>query len=320
MTRATSAVFLDHESVDRGDLDLSALKATLPEWRLFDATEASDTLAHIGDANVVVSNKVILDRAIIEQAPSLGLICIAATGTNNVDLLAAREHDVSVCNVRAYATASVVQHVFTLMLALTTHLLEYERDVRAGLWQKSRQFCLLDHPIHELAGKTLGVVGYGELGRAVARAAETFGMDVRIAQRRGGEAAAGRIALDELLSRVDVLSLHCPLTEETRGLIGERELGLMKDDALLINTARGGIVAEPALAAALRDGRLGGAGVDVLAKEPPDADSPLLADNIPNLIVTPHVAWASRGSRQRLLDEVAENIRAWLRGESRNHV
>jgi glycerate dehydrogenase len=319
-SKESSAVFLDLESMDRGDLDLSGLKATVPDWHIFPSTSDADTLDRIGDAEIVVSNKVILDRPILEQARSLKLICVAATGTNNVDLQAARERGISVCNVRAYATSSVVQHTFALILALAIHLPEYTLDVRTGRWQESRQFCLLDHPIHELTGKTLGIVGYGELGRAVAHAARIFDMKILVAARKDQPAPPGRTAFDELLAQADVLSLHCPLTDETRGLIGERELDLMKDDSLLINTARGGIVDESALAMALRNGRIGGAGIDVLAQEPPTAVSPLLADGIPNLIVTPHIAWASQASRQRLLDGVAANIRAWLRGEPQNLV
>lgn len=315
-----TAAFLDRESLDRQDLDLSRLTSAVSDWMWFEYTPADKTLAHIGDARIVVSNKVVLDRAILEQAPNLKLVCIAATGTNNIDLTAAHEFGISVCNVRGYATPSVVQHVFALILSLTTHLADYTRDIAEGRWQESRQFCLLDHPIRELGGKTLGIVGYGELGRAVAETARAFGMEVMLAQRPGTEPTRGREPLDRVLAVADVVSLHCPLTEETRDLIGARELTLMKSDALLINTARGGIVDEAALASALRDGRLGGAGIDVLAQEPPGAESPLLAADIPNLVVTPHIAWASRSSRQRLLDGVAGNIEAWLRGEPRNLV
>lgn len=315
-----TAVFLDRESLDRQDLDLSRLTSAVSDWTWFEYTPADKTLAHIGGASIVVSNKVVLDRAILEQAPNLKLVCIAATGTNNIDLTAAHELGISVCNVRGYATPSVVQHVFALILSLTTHLADYTRDIAEGRWHKSRQFCLLDHPIRELEGKTLGIVGYGELGKAVAETARAFGMDVILAQRPGTEPARGREPLDRVLAVADVVSLHCPLTEETRDLIGPRELTLMKPDALLINTARGGIIDEAALASALRDGRLGGAGIDVLAQEPPGADSPLLAADIPNLVVTPHIAWASRSSRQRLLDGVAGNVEAWLRGEPRNLV
>ncbi len=313
--------FLDQDTVDRGDLDFSLLRRVLPAWRLYDAGASVPVPERVAGAAVVVSNKVVMDEALLAGAPELKLVCVAATGTNNVDLDAAVRLGIRVCNVRAYATPAVVQHVFGLILALTTRLMDYRRAVSDGRWQRSPYFCLLDFPIRELAGRRLGVVGFGELGRGVARVAKAFGMEVMIAQRPGTEGARpGRVPLRELLSRVDVLSLHCPLTPETRGLIGPRELGLMRPDALLINTARGGIVDETALAAALQGGRLGGAGVDVLVREPPVDGSPLLDPEIPNLIVTPHVAWASRESRQRLLDEVALNIEAFLGGEPRNVV
>lgn len=313
-------VFLDRDTVDRGDLDLAALLGVLPDWRLHTYTSPDQLAERLAEATVVVSNKVRLDAAAFAVAPQLRLVCVAATGTNNVDLDAAQRHGVTVCNVRGYATPAVVQHVYALMLALTTRLPEYQRDVAAGRWQASPYFCLLDHPIRELAGRTLGIVGYGELGSAVAQVAAVFGLSVLIAQRASGAAQAGRVALAELLPQVDVLSLHCPLTPLTRGLIGARELALMKPDALLINTARGGLVDEVALAAALRAGRLGGAGIDVLAEEPPRAANPLLATDIPNLIVTPHIAWASREARQRVIDAIAANIRAFLAGTPRNVV
>jgi len=314
-------VFLDLDSLDRNDLDLNALRSTLPEWRFYPATAPHEVAERIASAEVVVSNKVVLDETLLAGAPQLKLIAVAATGTNNVDLAAAEREGISVCNIRRYATPSVVQHVFSLMLALLRSLNAYQTAAQDGRWQQSDQFCLLDFPIRELGDLTLGIVGYGELGQAVAEVAEkAFGMDILIAQRPGGRAQPGRLPLEELLPQVDVLTLHCPLTEHTRNLIGEQELALMKPDALLINTARGGIVDEVALAAALRAGSLGGAGIDVLATEPPGADSPLLAGDIPNLIVTPHVAWASREARQRLTDQLAENIRAYLNGGPQNLV
>jgi glycerate dehydrogenase len=314
------AVFLDLASVDRGDLDLAALRRVAASWATYAQTPAELTAARIGDAMVVVTNKVVVDRAVMTACPGLRLICVAATGTNNVDLEAARERGIAVCNVTGYATPSVVQHVFALMLALTTRLAEHAAAAQDGRWAASDLFCVLDFPFRELAGKTLGIVGYGELGRGVARVAEAFGMSVLVAQRPGGSPQQGRLPLDELLARSDVVTLHVPLAENTRGLIGERELALMRPDALLINTARGGIVDEAALIAALRAGRLGGAGVDVLAIEPPRSGSPLLEGPPPNLIVTPHVAWAGREARQRLLDEVALNIRAFNEGRERNRV
>jgi glycerate dehydrogenase len=315
-----SAVFLDLASVDRADLDLAALHRAAGPWATFLQTPPELTAARIADAMVVVTNKVVIDRAVMAACPGLRLVCVAATGTNNVDLVAAGERGVAVCNVTGYATPSVVQHVLALMLALTTRLAEHAAAARDGRWAASDLFCLLDFPFRELAGRTLGIVGYGELGRGVARVAQALGMSVLVAQRPGGPAQEGRLPLDELLARADVVTLHVPLADNTLGLIGARELGLMKSDALLINTARGGIVDEDALVAALRAGRLGGAGVDVLAVEPPRGPSPLLEDPPPNLIVTPHVAWASREARQRLIDEVARNVAAFAAGEARNRV
>ncbi len=313
-------VFLDLATLDRGDLDLGMLKGTLAHWDLYDATRPEEAAARIRDVEVVVSNKVVLDRPRLSQAPNLKLICVAATGTNNVDLAAARELGIAVTNVAGYATASVVQTVFGLILALTLRLPEYQRLVAGGAWQRSSQFCLLDFPFRELAGKTMGIIGFGTLGQAVARVAEAFGLRVLVAERPGGPPQSGRIPLEPLLGEVDILSLHCPLAANTRNLIGARELSLMKPDALLINAARGGIVDEAALAEALRAGRLGGAGVDVLSAEPPTQGNPLLEPGILNLIVTPHIAWTSREARQRLANEVAGNIRAFLAGEKRNRV
>lgn len=319
-------VFLDLQSVDSGDLDLTGLQQSLAQWTLRAETAPAQVGERIAGFEVVVSNKVVLDAATIAAAPDLKLICVAATGTNNIDLEAARRHGVTVSNVVGYATPAVVQHVFALLLALSTRLLEYDRWVRAGHWQRHNQFCSLDYPVRELQGKTMGIVGFGELGRAVAAVARAFGMQVQVAQRPGAAAAGSgpasdRVPLHTLLPQVDVLSLHCPLTEQTRNLIGARELASMKPDAVLINTARGGIVDEAALAEALHAGRLGGAGVDVLVQEPPRNGSPLLDDpTIPNLIVTPHTAWASREARQRMLDEVAHNVRAFVEGSPRNLV
>lgn len=313
-------VLLDRGSMDRGDLDFSALERISPGWCSHEATDEADVANRIADAAIVITNKVRLDEPLLKSAAQLRLICISATGTNHVDLDAARRHGIAVCNVRRYATPSVVQHVFALMLALATRLPEYGRAVVEGRWQQGSRFCLLDYPIREIAGKTLGIVGYGELGQAVARVAEAFGMRIMITQRPGASVTPGRMSLHELLPQVDVLSIHCPLTPETRGLIGVKELALVKPDALLINTARGGIVDETALADVLRAGRLGGAGVDVLSVEPPVHGNPLLARDVPNLIVTPHIAWASIEARQRLVDEVAGNIRAFLSGIERNRV
>lgn len=308
-------VFLDRDSLDCGDLDFSELDAILPDWRYYPATGPAETAARIAEAEVVISNKVMLDAAAMRQAPRLKLISVAATGVNNVDLDAAAAQGVTVCNCHGYGTHAVVQHVFALLLSLFTRWPDYQQAVRAGRWRQSSQFCLLDFPIRELADKTLGIVGYGELGQGVARIAAAFGMRVLIAQRPGTmETLANRLPLPVLLPQVDVLSLHCPLTPATRGLMGAWELALMRRDAILINTARGGLVDESLLADALRRGALGGAGVDVLSLEPPVNGNPLLAPDIPNLIVTPHCAWGSRESRQRLIGQLVENIAGFLNG------
>ena len=313
-------VFLDLASLAEQDLDLGAFSDVLDNWRTYPATAPDQRLEHIGDAEVVVLNKVVLDDEILRAAPNLRLVCITATGYNNVAIDTARELGIVVSNVVAYATDSVAQHVFALMLAHHTRLFDYTAAVKRGDWSSSPQFCLLDYPVRELRGMTLGIIGYGELGHGVARIAEAFGMRVMVSQRPGGEPREGRHPLDEVLRESDVISLHVPLLENTHHLIDERALRLMKPTALLINTARGAVVDNQALADALRGGEIGGAGIDVLDVEPPPMDHPLLADDIPNLIVTPHSAWAGRQARQNVVDETVENIRAFIAGEPRNRV
>jgi len=315
------AIFLDYATVSfHGDLDPASLHRALPSLELRDHTSQPDVARAIAGAEVVLVNKLRLTREIIEGAPNLKLIALAATGTNNVDLDAARERGVAVCNLRDYCTASVVQHVFGVLLLLTQKLREYDALVRSGAWQRGEQFCLLDYPIRELTGRKLGIVGYGTLGRGVARAAQVFGLEVLVANRPGGDRTPGRVDLDELLPQVDVLSLHCPLSPATTGLIGVRQLGFMKPDAVLVNTARGALIDSQALADALRAGRLGGAAIDVLPQEPPVDGNPLLAGDIPNLIVTPHIAWAAREARQRCIDEMAANVEDFRRGGRRGRM
>ncbi|MEW8029228.1 MAG: 2-hydroxyacid dehydrogenase [Candidatus Thiodiazotropha sp.] len=313
-------VFLDVGSVDSGDIAWSPLKAMARDWGWHQATASRQRLERIIDAELVISNKVVLDRYLLAACRNLKLVCIAATGSNNVDLEAATELGIAVTNVTGYATPSVVQHVFSLILSLATQQQNYQRAVASGDWQRANHFCFLDYPIWELSGKCMGILGYGELGRGVGRLAEAFGMSVLVAQRPGNGTDPDRIPLDELLPQVDILSLHVPLAENTRNLIGARELALMQPHALLINTARGGIVDESALVDALINGELGGAGIDVLDAEPPVDGNPLLNPKIPNLILTPHIAWASREARQRLIDDVAANIQVFLAGEIRNRV
>lgn len=314
------AVFLDLATVSKDDINLSSLQQAVPDWTYWSTTRPQETATRIKNAEIVVTNKVILDRETLRSCQELKLICIAATGTNNVDLETAKELGIRVCNVAGYSTPSVVQVVFAMILSLTTRQTEHTQAVSAGRWQQSEQFCLLDFPFSELSGRRIGIVGHGGLGKAVARVAEAFGMEVILANRPGSGPTPGRMPLQELLPQVDILSLHCPLTEQTRDLIGAEELELMKPDALLINSARGGIANEAALAHALLTGQIGGAGVDVLSQEPPTGENPLLASGIPNLILTPHIAWASRESRQRLINEIAANIDAHLSGRERNRV
>jgi len=313
-------IFLDPATVDQNDLDLGALESTLPEWRICPNVLPNDLVDTIGDAHVVITNKVILDKHILSRVMQVKLICIAATGTNNVDLDAATQRDITVCNARGYATASVVEHVFALILALTRRLPQYQQAISDGAWQRSDSFCLLDFSIRELSGLTIGIIGGGELGLDVAKVAGAFGMKVLIAERRGTRPRAERVSFQHMLEQSDVISIHCPLTPDTLGLIGATELAQMKCDALLIHTARGGIVDERALITALIKGQSGGAGVDVLSEEPPSSGNPLLNTSLPNLIVTPHIAWASREARQRLINEITENIRGFLAATPRNVV
>jgi len=313
-------VFLDLASLAEQDLDLEAFGEALSEWRTFPATTGPQRLHHIADAEVVVTNKVVLDEPILRAAPELRLICLTATGYNNVAVDVARDLGIVVSNVVAYATDSVAQHVFALMLAHHTSLFEYTGAVRKGMWSDSPQFCLLDYPVRELRGMTLGIVGFGELGQGVARIAEAFGMQVLVSQRPDGPEQPGRTPFVEVLKRSDVISLHVPLLDNTYHLIDEKALQLMKPDALLINTARGAVVDNQALANALRTGEIGGAAVDVLDVEPPPPDHVLLADDIPHLIVTPHSAWAGRTARQNVVDETVENIHAFIAGRPRNRV
>lgn len=308
------AVFLDHASLDLGDLDLTPLHDCFAELTLHSQTSPDAVIERLQGVQVAISNKVPLSAEVFAACPELKLVLVAATGTNPIDLDAARQHGVAVCNCQGYGTPSVAQHSLMLLLALATRLPDYQRDIRAGRWQQASQFCLLDHPIVELHGKTLGLLGHGELGSAVARLAEAFGMRVLLGQLPGRPPRDDRLPLDKLLPQVDALSLHCPLNEHTLGLIGAKELSLMKPQAFLINTARGGLVDEQALADALRAGHLGGAACDVLTQEPPKDGNPLLAEDIPRLIITPHSAWGSREARQRIVGQLAENTRAYSTG------
>ncbi len=314
------AVFLDLSPLDQGDLDLSPLQSAFSELICHEHTSEAQIIDRLKGAEVAIVNKVVLNDAVFAACPNLKLILVAATGINNIDLEAARQRGIVVCNCQAYGTATVAQHTLMLLLALATRLPDYQGAVARSRWQQSGQFCLLDFPIVELAGKTLGVLGHGELGSAVARLAEALGMRVVTGNLPGRPHRDGRMDLDELLPQVDALTLHCPLTEQTRNLIGARELQLMKPSAFVINTARGGPIDEQALADTLRSGHLGGAATDVLTSEPPSNDNPLLAADVPRLIVTPHSAWGSREARQRIVGQLSENAEAFFAGTPKRQV
>lgn len=318
------SAFLDFGSLGPADLDTGALTATLPGITLFPTTAPGEVMSRLTELDLVLINKVRIGAVELGAATKLRYIGLAATGTDNIDLAATGNRDIAVTNIRNYGGPSVAQHVFGLILSLTLRLGEYQALLRSGAWQRSEHFCLLDLPTRELAGRTLGIIGHGHLGRAVGQLGRAFGMRVIANRSQSGLKLEGdavdRLEFRELLRVADIVSLHCPLTPGTRHLLNAESLALMKPDALLINTARGGLVDSQALLAALQQGRLGGAGIDVLAEEPPSRSEPLLAANLPNLLVTPHIAWAARESRQRALDEVVANVRDFLAGGRRNRV
>lgn len=302
------AVFLDFGSVTRGDMDCSALERAVSPWQFHHNSSEAEVPERIRHAEIIVSNKVFIGREAIQAAERLRLICVAATGYNNVDLVAAAQHGIPVCNVRGYATPSVAQHVFMLMLNLARRFVDYQVLVKNGGWQASPFFCPLDFGIQELSGKRLGIAGFGELGKAVAQIAQAFSMQVLIADHKNQPPRPGRIAFDDMLRQSDFITLHCPLSPDTQHLIARREFELMKPSAYLINTARGGLINETDLLEYLNNGRIAGAAIDVIQGEPPRQDNVMLRHQPGNLIVTPHIAWASRESRQRLLDQLAGNI------------
>lgn len=294
------------------------------DWVEYGKTRPEEVVERLQGADVALINKVVLDAATIGRLPELKMIAVAATGTNCVDLEACKARGIVVSNIRGYAVHTVPEHVMSLLLALSRNLVAWRETLIAGGWQQSGQWCLFDHPIRDLHGATLGLIGSGTLGHGVARLAEAFGMRVLLAERKGAASVrAGYTAFEEVLAQADAISLHCPLTPETRGLIGEAELRAMRPSALLINTARGGIVDEAALARALREGWIGGAGFDVLTAEPPADDHPLVDPALlalPNFLLTPHVAWSSRPAMQALADQLIDNIEAFAAGSPRNRV
>lgn len=284
-------------------------------------TAADEVADAVWRASMIITNKVPITRALLDASPKLRLVAVAATGIDQVDLEACRERGIAVCNIRGYAEHAVPEHVFMLLLALRRNLAAWRRSLRQGAWQRAEQFCLFDHEIHDLAGSTLGLIGHGSIGAGVERLARAFGMEVLIAERKGATTLRpGRVAFDEVLARADQISLHVPLDDGTRDLIGAREFALMKKNVVLINAARGGIVNEADLLRALKSRRIAGAGFDVLALEPPRDGHPLLDLDLPNFLLTPHVAWSSREAMQRLADQLIDNLEAFVAGEPRNRV
>jgi len=308
-------VFLERNTIEanfrRPDFD--------HEWVEYPETTADQVIDRARDATIIISNKLSLGEPQLSTAQGVKLIAIAATGSDCVDLNYCKRRGIAVCNVRGYAVNAVPEHALMMILALRRNLFAYRADVQRGLWNQSKQFCLLTHELHDIRKSTLGIIGYGSIGKAMAGLAESVGMRVIISEHKDVvNAREGRTSFEDTLRQSDVLTLHCPLTDKTRDLIGPAEFQMMKRTALLINTARGALVDDAALIDALRNGLIAGAGLDALREEPPRHGNPLLDLNLPNLIITPHVAWASREAVQTLADQVIYNIEGFIAGRPRN--
>lgn len=315
-------VFLDKSSIEPQGVNFSILDKSLSKWNYFDNTSTQSQIsARIEQAELVVTNKVPLSLASLNNAKQLKCICVAATGADHIDIEAAKSLGIFVCNIKDYSTQGVAQHTFGMMIALMSQIINYHKLVFEGAWACSEKFCLSDFQTHELYDKTLGIIGYGQIGQSVANIANAFGMKVLVSDRKGvsgTDLRPNRTTFEEVLRHSDIVSLHCPLSTETRDLISEQEFKQMKRSAILINIARGGVVDELALYSALKSKIIRGAALDVLAKEPPTCDNPLLSYSGNNLIITPHVAWNTVESRQRLVNELALNIQAFQQGQKRN--
>jgi glycerate dehydrogenase len=313
-------IVLDGYTLNPGDLSWQALEA-LGDCRIYDRTPASQVLSRCEDAEVVFTNKVVLSREIMQQLPNLKYIGVLATGYNVVDIAAAAELSIVVTNTPGYGSNAVAQFVFAQLLSLMQPVAYYDATVKSGRWSQSPDFCYYDHSMTELAGKTMGIVGFGNIGRKVAQFAHCFGMAVIVTSRRRPNDLPSDIhylTLEGLIQQSDIITLHCPLTEENKGVVNRDFLNKMKPNAYLINTGRGPLVDETALANALREKRIAGAALDVLAQEPPSPDNPLL--KLDNCLITPHIAWATLTARQRLMDIAIENLQAFLRGERMNQI
>ena len=287
----------------------------------YGTTEAHETLERIRGADIVITNKVVISAQAFAENPQLKLVAVTATGVNNVDVEAAKQNDTAVCNIRAYGNESVAEHAFMMMITLMRNLPAYQRDVAAGLWENSPFFCHLGAPMRDLNGKTLAIFGRGNIGKTLATYAQAFKMNVVFAEHKNAQSVRdGYVSFDEAIRSADVVSLNCPLTPQTANMIGEAELQQMKPGAILINCGRGGLVDEAALVAALKYGQIGGAGFDVLTQEPPRDGNPLLKARLPNLIVTPHIAWASQEAANRLFNILLDNINRFVAGNPQNLV
>ena len=287
----------------------------------YGTTEAHETLERIRGADIVITNKVVISAQAFAENPQLKLVAVTATGVNNVDVEAAKQNGTAVCNIRAYGNESVAEHAFMMMITLMRNLPAYQRDVAAGLWENSPFFCHLGAPMRDLNGKTLAIFGRGNIGKTLATYAQAFKMNVVFAEHKNAQSVRdGYVSFDEAIRSADVVSLNCPLTPQTANMIGEAELQQMKPGAILINCGRGGLVDEAALVAALKYGQIGGAGFDVLTQEPPRDGNPLLKARLPNLIVTPHIAWASQEAANRLFDILLNNINRFVAGNPQNLV
>lgn len=287
----------------------------------YGTTEAHETLERIRCADIVITNKVVISAQAFAENPQLKLVAVTATGVNNVDVEAAKQNGTAVCNIRAYGNESVAEHAFMMMITLMRNLPAYQRDVAAGLWENSPFFCHLGAPMRDLNGKTLAIFGRGNIGKTLATYAQAFKMNVVFAEHKNAQNVRdGYVSFDKAIRSADVVSLNCPLTPQTANMIGEAELQQMKPGAILINCGRGGLVDEAALVAALKYGQIGGAGFDVLTQEPPRDGNPLLKARLPNLIVTPHIAWASQEAANRLFDILLDNINRFVAGNPQNLV
>jgi glycerate dehydrogenase len=306
-------VFLDQATLP--DVDLSPLQQLSLPLRSYPHTAPDEVLTRLADATVAIVNKVVLNAASLALLPNLKLICVTATGINNIDLMAAQRAGITVCNARDYAQHAVPQQAMALLLGLFNQIAPYHQAVQQGAWSRSSQFCWLGYPIRQLAGLNFSVVGYGGLGQATAQLAAAFGMNILIAERPGSAMIRpGRLSFREALQQADVLSLHCPATADNQQLLNSETLSWLKPSAVVLNTARGSLIDANALAQALRNGQLAGAALDVLDIEPPPPDHPLLQPDVPNILISPHVGWASQQAMQALVEQTADNIRSFFTG------